>query len=83
MAYVLCSFSVIKVLADDEIKVVKIYNDIDVEKVKDDNYLPEEMRRSKSPKATNPQLTTNVLNAQLLSSKIIFKIFNKKSYSYN
>jgi len=68
---------VIKILADEEIKVLKMYDDIDVEKVKDDNYLPEEMRRSKSPKATNPQLTTNVLKAKL-SSKIIYKIFNKK-----
>ncbi|XP_060857609.1 uncharacterized protein LOC132935157 isoform X2 [Metopolophium dirhodum] len=66
---------------DDEIKVVKMYDDIDVEKVKDDNYLPEEMRRSKSPKATKPQLMTNVLKAQLPSSSDLIQNKSPKNQS--
>eukprot|EP00102_Acyrthosiphon_pisum_P024422 XP_016661632.1 PREDICTED: MADS-box transcription factor 25-like [Acyrthosiphon pisum] len=73
----------IKTLTDNEIKVSKMYDDIDVEKVKDDNYLPEEMRRSKSPKATKPRLTTNVLEAQLPSSSDLIKNKSPKNQSVN
>jgi len=60
----------IKILADGKIKVENSYDDIDVEKVKDDNYLPGKLKRSRSPKATEPQLTTNVPKAQLPSSTV-------------
>jgi len=54
----------IKISADEEIKVEKNDDDFNGEII---NNLPEEVRSSESPEATNPQLSHDVLKAQLQS----------------
>jgi len=61
----LINFLIIKILADDEIKVEKNYDDFDIEIIKDFNNLLEDSRSFKSSEAIKPHLMHNVLKAQL------------------
>jgi len=62
MFCVLClfNFSMIKILADKQIKVEKNKYAVDIERIEDDIKPPEEVKNSISPQATKPPLLSNI-----------------------